>query len=202
MAIADTLKKIPTWGWLLVGGASLGVGYSLYRDKRNPDALEGSAGQTDLEAGLGSDDYYYAGSQPSPIGVVSPAAPYDNTGQVGAIGQTAFETLVEAVTGVVETVPALIEAGRGEPPVINVMPAAPSPAAAPEPPRQGPAPPQTSVNILGKHFAGAYRYQEIPTPRLKSRDFNVFWRKPHKDQRWRRNPDGKWTKIAEGNFGG
>lgn len=202
MAIADTLKKVPTWGWLLVGGASLGVGYSLYRDRRNP-ALEGSAGEQSLEAGLDPSLDYYA-NQPAPIGVVSPPAPYDNTGQVGAIGQTAFETLVEAVTGVVETVPALIEAGRGDPVPINItLPQTPSPAQSPTPPRSGP-PKQgpTSVSILGKRFVGAYRFAEVQTKVPGAREFNVFWHKPHKDERWRHGKSGNWSKITEGNFGG
>lgn len=213
MAITDTLRKVPTWGWLLVGGAGLGIGYSFYRDRRNPDGLEGSAGEESLTAGLGEEDYYYGGSQPAPIGVISAPAPYSETGQVGAIGQTAFETLVDAITGIYESVPAIIEAARPDPIEATPLPAAPppdysgSPITAPPAPSPAPAPAPTpvqptSVTILGRRFSGAYRYTEIATPNLRSRDFNVYWHKPHLDERWRRSPDGTWRKIAEGNFGG
>lgn len=210
MALMDTIRKVPTWGWLVVGGATLGVGYSAYRDRKTPDALAPPAGEGDLAAGdgLSQGDYFYGGSQPAPIGIVSPPAPYDNAGEVGSIGQTAFETLVEAVTGVVDTVPALIEAARPDPvPITISLPQAPAPAASPTPIRTtapGPvATAPTSVTILGKRFVGAYRYAEIPTPKLASRDFNVFFPKPHHDERWRTwysNGSRHWNKIAEGNW--
>lgn len=205
MPLKATLRKVPTWGWLVVGGAGLGIGYRLYQDRRTGDAQPGSAGEEDL---LATDPGYMVSDTPVPYGVQAPVVvqPEGGASEVGSIGQTAIETVIGGITGVIEGLPAIIEASRPEPiPVQVALPATPAPGSQPVqqpgPVVATPAQPP-SVTILGRRFPGAYRYSEVSTPNMKARDFNVYYHKPHKDERWRRSATGTWSKIAEGNFGG
>jgi hypothetical protein len=212
------LKRVPTWAWVVGGGGILGIGYAMYRDRRMGVEEGPPAG----EESLAELSEYDLATQPSPGGAYYPSQPIiaEPAETVGAVGQVALETLAGAFTGLIETLPGLIEAGRApEPVVVGDMAAAPPPdsgagftsaptpgpgAARPRPaPRRTPAP-RPSVTILGKKFNGATRFHEIPTPGMPhGRDFNVFYPKPHQDERWRYNTQTRqWRKIASGNWGG
>lgn len=168
----NPLKKMPKWGWLAAGGAVLGIGYSLYRDKHAQAPAPDTAGQTDPTAIDPTTGQPYGMSvQPSPAGVVYPgAAPADSGATVGSVGQTALETGIGGITGVIEALPGLITALNPvgvEPPHNPAFPATPAPAPAtpvPRPPgNTPPVPPgyHKGNSIHGKVFPGAYCWAHI-----------------------------------------
>lgn len=193
--LGATLKKIPPWGWAVGIGGTLGIGYALYRGRRDPTAQEAPAGETDL---AGYTEYDLA-TQPSPGGAYYPSQPIiaEPAETVGAVGQTALETVVGGITGIIESLPGIIEASRPPDPVpVTDLPAAPAPQ--PLTPAPAPAPAPQGVTVLGRRFPNAVRSAEIPTPRLQSRDFNIHF-PGGRVERWRTWTDKgqrKWRKIA------
>jgi hypothetical protein len=208
--IGASIRKIPPPVLLLGGGAILGIGYALYRDRRAPTEEVAAAGEQDL-AELGS---YELATQPTPSGLVYTSAPDSSAETVGAVGQTALETLgiisttaletvTQGITGVVETlfggVPAILSAAQpAAPPQITVMPAAPAPGAAAGPVSGGSGGGGAcpGCNTAGRHWTNCKAAHEIPTPNLKSRDWNIYTCTGPSPVRWRRYPDGSWHKIA------
>lgn len=163
----NILKRIPPWGWAIGAGAVLGIGYTLYKGRREPEVLDAPVGE---EALAGE---YDLATQPSPGGAYYPSTPIiaEPAETVGAVGQTALETVIMGMTGVFESLPGLIEASRPElpevpePPDINItMPSAPAPAPAPIPRTPTPTPRPRGVTILGRNFPNALRYKQLPRP--------------------------------------
>lgn len=175
------LKKVPPWGWAIGAGGVLGLGYTLYRNRRTATAIDGApAGEADLAAdGV---DYQFA-AQPSPGGAYYPAAGVSDVSAetVGAVGQTAVESVIGGITGVVETIPALLAAvpqsewgPEGVASLIAAMPQAPAPQAVPisTPAAPPAAKPPTGVTILGRTFPNALSYKELSNPGI-GRTFDV-----------------------------
>lgn len=203
------LKKVPTWGWLVLGGSALGLGYALYRDRH-------SAAPSDVPPGEDAIDPALLSSQPSPAGFVSNAAgPVDSGETVGAVGQTALETSVAAITGLFDALPGIITSFR-DPVFPQSLPQTPAPGsaggssgAAPAPPKAPGAPhvgPGVTYHTAGgkhnKFFPQAYRLAAA-SKSGHNHDFNVFYYKPHKDERWRYNDSShRYSLVATGNWGG
>lgn len=187
------LKRIPPWGWAIGAGGILGLGYTLYRQRRTPDAQAPPAGES------ASDFYgeYDLAAQPSPGGAYYPSTPIiaEPAETVGAVGQTALETAIGGITGVIENLPALI-AATPQPQQSEQMdfagiitalqplfPTAPAPGAAPPPtvPNPPAATPPKGVTILGKTFPNATDYKERSHPG-RGREFDVYF--PKRVERW------------------
>jgi hypothetical protein len=185
------LKKIPPWGWAIGAGGVLGIGYSLFRSRRDPTAIDAApAGEADLAY-----EDYTLSAQPSPGGAYypSPGVVDVSAETVGAVGQTALETVVGGITGVVESLPALIASAPTPEPsewgpegiasIIAAMPQAPAPQAAPiSAPKKPPAAkPPTGVTILGRKFPNATGYTERKNAGI-GRTFDVQF--PGRVERW------------------
>lgn len=203
------LKKIPPWGWAIGAGGALGLGYTLFRSRRDATAIDAAgAGEADLAAT--SDDYTLA-AQPSPGGAFYPSNPIiaEPAETVGAVGQTALETVVGGITGIVESVPALLAAvpvaepnewgPEGIASILAAMPQAPAPQAAPiTAPKKPPATkPPTGVTILGRKFPNATGYTERANKGV-GRTFDVqFSGRVERWETW----DAEWVKPTKSKKG-
>jgi hypothetical protein len=205
---AALLKKIPPWGWAIGAGGVLGLGYTLYRGRRTPDAQV--AGETEL-TGDGLTEYDLA-TQPSPGGAYYPSPPVSDVSAetVGAVGQTALETGIGGIVGIVETLPSLIAAVPQSEPVDyaglgefigNIIPQTPAPQ--PAPVVTTPKPTTTTkprgVTILGRTWERAIGYREVVNDR-RGRTFVISW--PNRKEMWdtwipKGSNTRKWAKVWE-----
>lgn len=208
------LKKVPPWGWAVGAGLTLGIGYTLYKGRREPVASDAPVGEESL-AGTDLTGYDIA-TQPSPGGAYYPAPlGSDVSGEtIGAVGQTALETVTSGITGIVESLPSLIAAvpqptpsdpidyaGLGEF-FHAIIPQAPAPAPAPIPttPKPPAAPSQPrGVTILGRTWERAISYKEVINDR-RGRTFVITW--PHRKEMWdtwipKGSNTRKWVKVWE-----
>lgn len=207
------VKKVPPWGWAVGAGAVLGIGYSLYKGRRTAEAQPPPVGEDSL-AGTDLTGYDIA-TQPSPGGAYYPAPlGSDISGEtIGAVGQTALETLSGGLTGVIETLPSLIAAvpqpipaegidyaGLGEF-IHAIIPQAPAPAAAPIPTTPTPSTPTKprGVTILGRTWERAIGYKEVVNDR-RGRTFVISW--PNRKEMWdtwipKGSNTRKWVKVWE-----
>jgi hypothetical protein len=208
------LKKIPPWGWAIGAGATLGIGWRLYKGRREPEALDAPVGEASLDPGTAG---YDLATQPSPGGAYYPAPiGEDISGEtIGAVGQTALETVIGGITGVVESLPTLIASVPQAPPndpldyggladLVNaIKPAAPipqAPAPAAKPITTQPKPPTTTkprgVTILGRTWDRAIGYKEIINDR-RGRTFVISW--PNRKEMWDTwvNKEGqrRWVRV-------
>lgn len=231
MALTETLKKVPVPVWLGLGGAAIGIGWSYAKNKGQEEATPLPATGTEPIDAYTSDYSQYGYDS---TGSVPPiyAAPSGDSGEtVGAVGQTALETLGDAFGSLSDFVtanapppldlPALITALRepytGIPQGAAPTPVAVNPAPKPATVASPTKPPgyhsggrvHNTSGTVSRTFSGASGWIEIPTPDNRFSDFHVAFPN-HVLQRWRGwgrgshvpvSKRGDWDKIWEGRWG-
>lgn len=115
--VSTIVKRVPKPVWLAVGGATLGLGYALYRDKqRRALTMATAPGDTYIDPGTGlpvaADTVSAVPSgisyAPTPIGTVQqvPVGVTEPAETVGAVGQTAIESvggIFDSAVGAIST---------------------------------------------------------------------------------------------------
>lgn len=135
--IKDIIKKVPTPVWLAIGGVTIGLAYAAWRDRNTPDVVETEGNTGESELGYAEVDYGVS----SPIIPPSVQPNYPDSGEtVGAVGQTALETLLAGQQSMFDTLLGWIENQQPAPLPASGPPPPASPAEPPGTPQQTPPP--------------------------------------------------------------
>ena len=204
------LKKAPPVVWLGAGGVAIGLTYAVLRDRNTPPVTE-----VPLSAEPGPQQYESLGVPAAPLGYVQGPIVSEPAETVGAVGQTALETLAEMYGTLIPLLIASIERQAAQPPPAPqpIPGGGPPPPPAPAPP-PNPVPPKPSLppgynagptiteTSPKKTFPGAIGWARIASGGAGSAhwiDYHV--RYTNKLQRWRYRPNvspKRWDKIWEG----
>lgn len=209
------IKRLPRPVLYAFLGAVIAAGFVLYKRATSTPPGDTVEGPDMADTGVGSVPAEQLAGVPSPV-YVQPSVPLPEPAEtVGAIGQTALETLVGLIGTVIDparTQPQVdVGAEIGE--IISHLPLTPPPAPAPiqaNVPTAAPTRPpgyNTGNTVAGKTFSGAVGWKEIPTPDARFNDYHIAFR-DHRLERWRkhlRNHDGQragtWDRIWSGTWG-
>jgi hypothetical protein len=220
--VGNPLKRLPTPVKLVLVGGTLGLGYSLYKS-RNASMVaavdQGSGGDTstasDIGGGGGGGDYSY---QSVPAGGTTqvPVAGPDSGETVGAVGQTALETVGNIATGFQSSLTEIVTSRPDPPPPdwegLAAFFSAAQPPAQPAPTARqvtntstqatnAPTKHVDSVTILNHKFNGGVSYRELQGTK-DHRSFLIEFQNGHHEgwyyytTKTGKHKAGEWQKVS------